>query len=141
MRALLAVILLALSTCVSGEDQLMLGLWTKYWDGLTGERDVERNEVNNLLGYSSNGYYIFTMENSAYKRSFSAGWVLDEFCITQYVCLETMVGLVSGYRYKFGTDVAPFIAPRVQIPLTADVNLQIMGIPGYIMGAGFTINF
>lgn len=124
--ATLAILLLA-STAATA-DELMLGLWSQHYS----DELASGNESHDLIGYAGDNYAVGTYDNSNGNRSYFAAWKSAETCLYKYACVDVMIGAVTGYEY----DLLPIVVPRLKIG-----PIQIMGVPGAVMAAGFVIEF
>lgn len=123
-RLLLAMLLSAPASA----DELMLGLWSQHYT----DELASSNESHDLIGYAGDGYAVGTYKNSSDNRSYFAAWKSKESCPYENVCFDLLAGAVSGYEY----EVLPIIVPRLKIG-----PVQIGGVPGVLMAAGFVIEF
>lgn len=125
-RLILAIGLLIASA--ANADELMLGMWSQhYYDELDSQ-----NETHDLIGYAGANYAVGTFKNSADNRSYFAAWKSKEACMYEHVCADFLAGAVSGYR----DDIYPILVPRLKIG-----PIQITGVPGVVMAAGFVVKF
>lgn len=136
--AFLLLSLLSASAIADDDFSVMAGLWSYHWDAapVCGKRDC--NESNDMIGIESGNIFAATMINSFNRRSYWLGVVTDKRCWSDYICADISAALATGYP---DAEIVPFIAPRVIIGADKGLQLQLFGMPGYIMGAGFRYEF
>lgn len=132
--------LLTLSAPSKAADSIMFGLWSQHSDSATKCADRYCNEENNLLGIEYGGYFLATYKNTLGAETWLAGATTEVGC-WKFACLGAMYGLATGYEEKTGNEIDPFVVPRIEIQLYNNLHLQILGVPGYVTGVGFTYHF
>lgn len=139
MRSLLITVLLFLTSTAASADELLLGLWSKHWDSASKCEEFKCNEEHNLVGYVGEQWFVGTYKNTLFERSYLVGWKSKETCLNDYVCYDLWAGAVSGYgesESAGNNEIVPFLSPRVKIG-----PVQIFGVPGVLMAAGFVYEF
>jgi len=116
-------------------DILTIGLWSYHMN-----RDVERNETHNLVGYQHEHAYVATYKNSYRKTSYVAAYVTDKGC-WHGICADIMIGGVSGYEEQTKMKVTPFIVPRLRFDITERIGVGVIAIPTKVVAAGFEVRF
>lgn len=138
MNKLFFVLVLLFSTSVFAEEldvKIHLGLWSHHWD-----QEFEPNETNDLIGIEVNGWYAAHYENSAYYESFLVGRFRELGCF-KGICADYFAGAVTGYEYKTGNEIQAMVFPRVRFEIQEHLHVQVWGVPGYVVAAGFVGDF
>lgn len=142
LRFLIVAAMLIAGQAYSSESaSLMVGMWSKHWDAATKCGELECNERHDLIGVEYDGYFLATYKNTLNMRTNLAGMTTSEKCWGDWVCADLIYGVATGYDEKFDKSVIPFAAPRINVQLYNNLHLQVFGVPGYIVAAGFRYEF
>jgi hypothetical protein len=96
------------------ENQLFLGMYTYHFDPKS--RQI-RNWQQNLIGIQYHDFFIATLENSFYNRTWTAGIARNLYTTTLSNHWDLATGYRLGLAYGYEAGEAPFSSLSPVIPV------------------------